>query len=307
MDAETVNYLTRICPSCGSQANANPAVHSEPKAEQLSLDEIKSYWSGFFKAKSFFSYYRCLCGLLYCPTFFTEQQLADLYARMSDNTAGIPLEPLRKTQNSYFKVLKKYSKLDNGYIEFGPDIGLFTENCLREGTFDSYWLLEPNEAVWPELQKKMGNNLHHLFANMEGLASVPDQSVSTVAMIHVLDHLIEPVETLQAIKKKLLPGAIALFVTHDERSLLAKLTKTKWPPFCLQHPQLYNRQSITELLTRAGFNVLTSEKCYNYFPVTYLMKHALYLLGLKNIKLPALNKLQIGLKLGNIITIAQNN
>ena len=110
--------------------------------------------------------------------------------------------------------------------------------------------------------------------------------------------------SLQNIKKKLAPGAILLFITHDEHSLLAKVTQKKWPPYCLQHPQLFNSQSIHSLLEKAGLTMLTCEKTYNYFPVTYLMKHFLYLLGIKNMRLPKLEKIQIGLKLGNIATIA---
>lgn len=224
---------------------------------------------------------------------------------MTDNTAGVSLAALNKTQYGYFKTLKKYSNLSGNYLEFGPDIGLFTQYCVQEGHFDSLWLCEPNQEVWPKLQTSVGGIKHHILPDMQVSETIPNQSISTVVMVHVLDHLINPIQMLQKLKTKLSKGALVLLVTHDEQSQLSKIIKQKWPPYCLQHPQLFNKASITALLNNAGFEVLTCEKTRNYFPMTYLIKHLLYVIGIKNISLPALNKLQIGLKLGNIITVAR--
>lgn len=299
-----MNYLQRKCPSCGMESGTN-VMSSSMKAELLTFDQIKAYWSGFFKEKSFFSYARCVCGLLYCPSFFTETQLQSLYKSMSDNTAGVPLSALKKTQKSYFDVFKKNSDLSGHYLEFGPDIGLFTEHCLNQGNFSHYWLNEPNQEVWETLGKKLSGKAHHIFSDMQEMDKIPDRSVSALVMIHVLDHLLDPVGTLEKIKTKLAPGASLLMVTHDEQSLLAKMTKSKWPPYCLQHPQLFNGESITAFLQKMGFNRVTYQKSYNYFPVTYLMKHMLFLLGIKKVWLPRLDQFQLGLKLGNMITTAK--
>lgn len=300
-----MSYLQRSCPSCGTNNKVAQVISSPIKAELLSFDQIKSYWSGFFKEKSFFSYFRCACGLLYCPSFFNQDQLQSLYKSMSDNTAGVPLTALNKTQKSYFDILKKHSDLSGQYLEFGPDIGLFTQNCINQGNFSQYWLCEPNQEVWNALQQKLTGKIYNIFSGMSELNRIPDHSISTLTMIHVLDHLLDPMDTLEKIKTKLAPKATLMMVTHDERSFLAKVAKSKWPPYCLQHPQLFNNDSITTLLKKAGFNEVICEKSYNYFPITYLIKHALYLLGFKNIPLPKLDRLQMGLKLGNMITIAK--
>ena len=308
MEQAETEYAHRDCPTCrGSKSRAIVRIFSKLKAESLQFDAIQSYWSGFFKEKSFFSYYRCLCGLLYCPLFFTNEQLNFLYKNMADNTAGVPISVLFKTQEGYFKTLKKYSTLEGGYLELGPDIGLFTAYCIKEANFNQYWLCEPNREVWPELRKKVLVRPHAIFPGMEDIEIIPNKSLSTVAMIHVLDHLLAPAELLEKIKNKLAPGAILIIVTHDEKSLLAKVTKSKWPPYCLQHPQLYNIHSISKFLNNSGFSVLACKKTRNYFPLTYLIKHISYLVGLKKLSLPKLDKLQLGLKLGNMITVAKLN
>lgn len=301
-----MTFLQRVCPICETSRATDREIYSMPQAETLSLEDMTSHWAGFFKDKVIFSYHRCQCGLLYCPTFFNESQLANLYASMEDNTAGVPLSPLLKTQRDYYKSLKPHINVGGDYLELGPDIGLFATSVLKENKFKSCWILEPNRAVWPVLQENMGQQSHHILSDLEELNTIPDASISTMVMIHVLDHLLDPGNALRLIKKKLVKGAVLLFVTHDERSLLARTTKMKWPAYCLQHPQLFNRQSISTLLMQAGFEVINCKKSYNYFPITYLVKHFCWLFNFK-LKIPEFAWFSVKLKLGNIITIASNN
>ena len=302
--AHEKGFLIRKCPVCGNDSRENVGIATTPPAESMTLEELKPHWNGFFKEKVIFSYNRCSnCQVLFCPTFFTDDQLETLYKQMPDNTAGVPLSALQRTQKGYFRSLKNFSKLNGGYLETGPDIGLFTENCVREGNFDKYWLFEPNQAVWPQLEKVAAEKKVNLSPEMFGFSSVPDQAVSVAVMIHVLDHLLDPLTILKKLRDKLAANAILVVVTHDEASLLAKMTKTGWPAYCLQHPQLYNPVTIARLMEAAGFRVLDVQKTANYFPVTYLAKHLLWALGLR-VKLPQWGALQLPLKLGNILTVA---
>jgi len=222
---------------------------------------------------------------------------------MPDNTAGVPVVALKKTQESYFNILKQYSSLDGEYLEIGPDIGLFTEYCVRKGKFEYFWLFEPNLVVRQSLEKIMSGQNYNIYPQMFDFSLVPNNRISTVAMIHVLDHILNPKSMLVDIRKKLTESAVLLFVTHDESSLLAKITKNKWPPYCLQHPQLFNPISIQALMESAGYKVLAITKSYNYFPIVYLLKHLFWTVGLRKIPLPKINSFTLPLKLGNIATI----
>ncbi|MCQ8118182.1 class I SAM-dependent methyltransferase [Methylomonas rosea] len=299
-----IKYESRVCPSCGCSDTGNVSVSSKHPAEYFDLDDLQSHWNGFFKEKVIFSYSRCAkCHLLYSPTFFSDGQLEALYAQMPDNTAGVPLEALEKTQKGYFNILKEYKFEKGGYLETGPDIGLFTKNIISNPALKKFWLFEPNRTVWPTLSKLADSDRLHLSAEMFGFSEVPDQSISVAVMIHVLDHLINPVEILKKLRMKMAPGAVLAVVTHDESSLLAKITGNGWPAYCLQHPQLYSPKTIRALMKEAGFNVVQVQRTVNYFPVTYLFKHLLWAFGIR-INVPSWDALQIPLKLGNILTIA---
>jgi hypothetical protein len=303
---EESGFLSRACPACGGKPpTVQTAISSQVKAESLGFDALVPYWNGFFKDKVFFSYVRCGgCGLLYAPTFFNGPQLERLYGQMPPNMAEVPLEALRRTQRGYFEALKSCSDLEGGFIEVGPDIGLFTENCVREGRYDEYWLFEPNRDVLPALSKIVVGRKFHITHDMFGFSHVPDHAASTAVMIHVLDHLLDPVATLRELRQKLKPGARLLLVTHDESSLLRRLVGWRWPAFCLQHPQIYNPESMRVLLEAAGFEVLQQRKTVNFFQIGFLLKHLLWAFGMKVKSVPSFGQRTLGLKLGNMLTIA---
>jgi hypothetical protein len=302
-----MKYLQRSCPSCKRDSPyISATVSSEKKAELLIFDILKEYWSGFFKEKIFFTYHRCkYCKLLFNHKYFNNEQLKDLYSNMASNMSEVPKEALRKTQKGYFDFYSKYSDLKGNYLEIGPDVGYFIENCLDVGKYDNYFLCEPNILVHKNLKNLLSTKNFTIASELLNFSNIPDQSISTCVMIHVLDHLIDPLETLKEIKSKLIKNSLLVIVTHDERSNLSILLKSKWPPYCLQHPQLFNRNSINMLLNNAGFVRVKQDKTKNYFSFNYLLKHLLWSLNIKySYELSFLN-FNIGLKLGNIITVAK--
>jgi hypothetical protein len=298
-------YLSRSCPICGSKPPATPEISSSVPAETKSFESLVPYWNGFFKDKVFFSYFRCeTCGLLYTPVFFTEPQLEKLYAQMPPNMDVVPITSLDRTQRGYFDTLKSAVPLEGGFIEVGPDVGLFTKNCVNDGRFSQYWLFEPNRDVEQALISTMGNASFHIVHDMFGFSQVPDGAASVAVMVHVMDHLLDPVSTLRELKGKLAPGGNVMLVTHDEASLLRRVVGWKWPAFCLQHPEIYNLKTMRTLFETAGYEVVKQVKTVNYFPVSFLLKQLLWAFGLRVESVPSFGQIAVGLKLGNMLTIA---
>lgn len=297
-------YTRRNCPICETrQVDSHPYCLSSPPAESMGIEILKEHWSGFFRKKVFFTYYRCTkCAAVYCPTFFSNDQLSQLYSVMPHNMAGLPLKALERTQRGYFDVLRRFSSLDGDYLEVGPDQGFLAQLCAQRGRFKHFWLFEPNQTVNPELEMKVAGIPHKIFPSMLDFSVTPRNQISVLSMVHVLDHLVEPRRILENMKPTLAENATVLFVTHDESSLLSRVLGQKWPPFCLQHPQLFTPQTITHLLHSAGYTVLCVKKSYNYYPVGYLLKHLLWTMGIHADWFPDL--FRFPLRLGNIITVA---
>lgn len=302
----TAAYASRPCPACqGSEGASTRAITSRRPAEALEFEALRAGWEHLFKERAFFSYHRCACGMLFCPTFFSPPQLEALYGQMSDNTYGVPMAALRATQHGYLKTLSRYGDLSGDYLELGPDIGLFTEHCARAGKFGAFWLFEPNLNVHGQLQSALAGRDVRLQREMVNLDAVPDDTLSLAVMIHVLDHLFTPRDMLRQLAKKLRLGGKLLVVTHDESSALAQALGWRWPAYCLQHPHLFRGATMRSMLAREGLSVVAVHKTANHFPVSHLVRHLGFALGLGPLSfVPELSSFRVPLKLGNIITIA---
>jgi len=297
------SFLHRDCPACGA-AERREAAHSLVRAEAMHLETLRPYWSGLFNEKRFFSYHRCQgCGLLYNPVFFHGAQLSELYSSMAPNMEIVADDAIVATQRGYFDAVAGSAKLDGGYLEIGPDTGHLVCEAAARGSFDRFWLFEPNRAIHETLRASAGGRPATLLTDMDDLSPVPDRSIGLAVMVHVLDHLLDPLAMLTQIRAKLRPGGTLLIVTHNEKSLLRHVMGTRWPPFCLQHPELYNPATITALLGRAGLAGVRVARSRNYFPLPFLARQAAWTVGLKLQRVPLPN-VSLGLKLGNMLTLS---
>jgi SAM-dependent methyltransferase len=301
------SYLTRACPTCGAAApKSGERMASAPPAESLPFNDLRSCWRGFFRdRKPFFTYVRCAsCGQLFSPNYFTPAQLDQLYSQMDDNTGGQDEALLVRAQRGYWQLLQRDTRLVSGdYLELGPDIGLFTREALAEPALEKFWLIEPNTAVHPALDRLAGTRPHAILADHARLADIPDGTLSLAVAIHVLDHLLDPQPLLEQIARKLKPGGCVLAVTHSERSLAARAFGARWPAYCLQHPQLYAPATLQQAFERAGLRNVHVARSTNYFPVPYLLQHGLFAAGLGRHTIPLPASWVIGLKLGNIAAV----
>lgn len=302
--SENMEFLRRDCPGCGHSSNqATPVARSTPRAEDLRFTDLKSYWRGFKKKNIFFSYFRCfLCQLVYCPVYFTSEQLLDLYSFMGDNTAGEKRSVLVKTQKSYLQDLSEKIEIHGNWLELGGDIGLLTEQLLNFSSVDSVDVLEPNLNVHDQLigiLKSRGK----VAINWAGLSN--GKKFEGIIAIHVFDHLLDLQSELKMITKSLEKNGSIFFVTHDESSILRKFLNRKWPPFCLQHPQLFNPESITNILKSNGFDKIHVSKTFNDFTLRHIVHVATSVIGFGGFILRLCPNVTIRLKLGNVATSAQ--
>lgn len=301
-------FLHRTCPNCGgSDLSAPGEVHSDARAEDVSFEALQKRWYGFFKDKSFFTYCRCSsCGMLYSPTYFSDEQLNRLYASMPANMAEVAHQALDRTQRGYFEHLRARSALSGQFLEIGPDVGVFAQYCVNAGNFQKAWMFEPNVDAHDEMRRRLAGVETQISTSLLDLSAVPDGGITVAAMIHVLDHLTEPVAFLKQLLPKLAPKGKVLIVTHNERSLMARMLGKRWPAYCLQHPHLFNPDTIRTMLLNAGFKSVETARSTNYFPVPFLLKQAMLAAGIDaGDRFSGVPKLEVPLKLGNIITVAE--
>jgi hypothetical protein len=221
---------------------------------------------------------------------------------MPDNTAGAPPEVLRSTQQRYIDFLADQRPLRGTYLEIGPDIGLATEAACTSGTFDYVQLVEPNLAVRNQLRAASGSIPTEIVAGLGGLSETVRADVAV--LIHVLDHLVDPVDYLASLRRHLTNGAAVLIVVHNETSLLRRALGVRWPPFTLQHPQLFSPVTLRAMLSAAGFDVVALQPTVNVFPARHVVKTGASLVGIDGRWATSVPTWRIGVRLGNIMTVA---
>lgn len=302
------DWLRRSCPVCSSfSISKKPVGRAHTPAETLTFDEVKNSFVGLRKDQIFFSYYRCLvCHLLYAPYYFNKDQLDELYREMPDNLMGEDKATISKTQAGYVNWVKFRIKDVKRFLELGPDIGLVGKEVVHLFAPDSAFMIEPNLAVYAELKKSLFPTKDiHIYRDLQELPK--EMEVDMVAGIHVYDHLLDPVGDLKTIRNASMKSAHLLIVVHNENSMLRKMMGSKWPPFCLQHPQLFNPMTLEHLLLNAGWKIREVSKSVNWWHLNHFAKMGSDVVGIPSAWTRFLPKFQFPVKLGNIIALASKS
>jgi hypothetical protein len=255
----------RPCPLCQSIWRGKaPEVMAKYPAENLSSTELTELFVGFRADQSFFSYCRCLdCGQLFAPQYFSQAALNELYSSMPENTFVSGEVDSEKTQKGYIRHLGDTTGAKR-YLEIGADIGLLASEFSRLNPNSSITSIEPNVGVHFEFLKRQvpGSTV---FTEIEKVG--PDAEFDVVTAIHVVDHLLNPLEYLQTIRNILSENSKLLIVVHNEKTALRRILSNSWPPFCLQHPQLFNQRSLSHMLNNSGLPSPTFAKTTNWMSV----------------------------------------
>ena len=301
---KNITWIKRACPLCGSEKiPTNPESKAKFPAEECSWEQVKDAFVGIRNDQIFFSFYRCLdCGLLYCPWYFTKEQLDALYSEMPDNTMGEDKRTASKTQSRYARKIVKVSNNINSFLEIGPDIGLVAKEVVTRANVKNVYMVEPNAAVHQELSQNLTNSKNQeICIDIEKLT---ESKFDLVVGIHVLDHLLQPKVDLAAISRYSGDQQTSAFVVHNEKSLLRRVMAEKWPPFCLQHPQLYNQKTLKRMLETSDFKDFKFSRTINYYHLNNLSSMLLRILGLPQLINKVVPHVEMPFILGNIMVTA---
>jgi hypothetical protein len=136
-------------------------------------------------------------------------------------------------------------------------------------------------------------------ANIE--EPLESSGIDAVVGVHVFDHLIDPLAKLQEICEKSSNDSQIFFVVHNEKSILRFILGKKFPPFCLQHPQLFSPKTVKRLLRSSGWDLQKTSRTVNSFNVQNQLQMLMKILGLERLQLKNLSRLVFTVPLGNFI------
>jgi phospholipid N-methyltransferase len=293
----------RPCPIC-SVSNGKLIVESNQNPQNISGKELGNLFVGLRANQSFFPYLRCKeCQLCYNSNYFSQDALAKLYRNMPPNLVFDEERNVKETHKSYADYIISNHEHSESLIELGADSGFVTEKIISKFSINKGTIIEPNLEVRPVLETiLMGRDFE--IVNYLDDSKLNGQYDLFIA-VHVLDHLLNPYSDLLKINKSMKIGGKAFIVIHNQKSFLAKILGKKWPPYCLQHPQIFDMKSIEILLSRVGFSDVKISRTKNRVSIKNLISMLFEILRIPSFLLRFVPDFTIPIYFGNIIVSAK--
>ena len=118
-------------------------------------------------------------------------------------------------------------------------------------------------AVEPDIQATEGYK--DLAQVVPDIIAVPNGTVDVVTMMHVVEHLAEPLHTLRSAYHKLRPGGKLYLETPNANDLLIEYCKAfRAHTFWSEHLVLYTAGALKDLVSAAGFTQVTCNHFQRY-------------------------------------------
>lgn len=235
------------CPLCGDYAGFGLAFH-----------------------KGSIPIYRCpACGVgMALPTQFDAAAYYDssyFNGGRSDGYANYVQagDVLRAQFRQELTLLNKFGVRSGRLLEVGCAYGYFLD--VAKETFQVSGLELCEDAV-VSCNARGYPDVHCGEVSKEALERFPD--VDVVVMLDVIEHLPNPVASLEAAARKINPGGLLLMTTGDFSSLFARVTGSKWrlmtPP---QHLWFFTPRSLQTLCTRLGLELVHLDHPWKKVPI----------------------------------------
>jgi SAM-dependent methyltransferase len=160
-------------------------------------------------------------------------------------------------------------------LDIGCATGFFLNGMRAQGQWDLYGV-EISPYAARVAQEKYGLNVR--IGTLED-AAFPDNFFDVVTLWDVLEHLHEPVKSLQEIHRVLKPDGLLVFRVPNLASLDARLFGPFWagldPP---RHLYVFSPRTVETLLHKTGFSSLEQSSASGNYP-TFLLSVRFWLNG----------------------------
>lgn len=249
-------------------------------------------------------YVRCkICSLLYVNPRESQEIFDEGYIDVIDKEY---LETERYRQIISWLHLKRidaFSKND-AILDVGCFTGQFLQSAKKDGWKTCHGIELSKWAI--KIAEKRGIKI--IGSNIFD-TKLTDNFYDAITLWDVIEHLEKPHTVIKKLKKALKKNGIIAIGTPDIDSTLAKILKQKLPYLVRMHIMLYSLKTLTMLLEKNGFQIVSNYYYGRMFPLSYILDKSPINSRIKKIllnltqSLPILRNMVINLNLRDTIAI----
>ena len=235
------------------------------------------------------------CGLVQLQPTPTPETLRALYATDSYfGGEGSGYSEYESQETEYLATFREDVRriaefVPSGKVlEVGCGYGYFLQCALQAG-YDAYGIdLSPTAVKWASerLPERVFCGL------LEEVPQIQDQQYDVMFGSHLIEHLTTPGAFLDHAARLLRPGGLMVLVTPNIKSLLSRASGRRWVSYKIpEHVSYYDPNTITDLLSRAGFSVRAVDSAYQYYALPFVATRVRELLDPVSRLIPPIERL----------------
>jgi SAM-dependent methyltransferase len=250
------------------------------------------------------------CNLVRSDPIIDPELIDNLYEQSDCSyTTEKENEPLARTYGRYLEnIVNSYDVNRSSYLDIGCSNGFMIEKAIEMG-FSNARGIEPSLAAIEHASDKIKARI---IPGMFDSSKFENETFDLISFFQTFDHIIEPNEFLQDVRKKLNEKGFVIAINHNIGSISYKFLREKSPIIDIGHTYLYDLTTMRKIFEKNQFKVhkvfpvknwVTLSRLLELMPINEKSKNVLAKiqngLGIQNMQLP--------LYLGNLGIYAQKN
>ena len=228
----------------------------------------------------------------------TDSKIIDNLYKQSDCTYSVKKEnePLTKTYGRYLEeIVNCYNVTKNSFLDIGCSNGFMMEKAEDIG-FSFVRGVEPSLDAINQASPKLKENI---IPGMFDYTKFTNETFDLISFFQTFDHIIEPNQFLQDIRKILNEKGFIIAINHNIGSISYKVLKEKSPIIDIGHAYLYDLITIRKMFEKNNFkvikvfpikNIVTPSRLLELMPFSEKSKNILSRiqngLGIQNLQIP---------------------
>ncbi|HEU4480470.1 MAG TPA: bifunctional glycosyltransferase/class I SAM-dependent methyltransferase [Actinomycetota bacterium] len=209
------------------------------------------------------------CGLLSSRTSLSADDIAERYEQVEDTDYFAEEAERRDLFEWVTDRIEDHFLRGRRLLEIGANVGMFLDVAARRGFIARG--VDPSGWAVDQGRQRFGVDLQQ--GTIETL-SEPDGDADVVAMLDVLEHLVDPVAALRRVRRAVADDGLLALATVNVDGLHGRLRRGSWPWFIRSHLHYFRPETLCRMLEQTGFRPIEWRVVPRSFHLSYILHRA---------------------------------